>query len=139
MNPWPLPEFLLIVAAIVTIAWEPRPGPLRRVPARLRIRHSRFFAAAWVATAAASWLLFRGTTEVCSLVALLAEIGGVTYLAREVYFAQLFEEYRRGAEAIKPFVDLEPLIDQGRSEEYVTAYYKLDGRSAKEAEEDMSV
>ncbi len=132
-------EFLVIAAVVIGAAWEPRKRTVGSIVALLRIRYSTFFDAVWVLVVAAFFLLFWRRSEFWPLLAVLAEIAGVIYLAREVYVAQEFEEYRRGTEAIRPFIEIEMLADQGKYDEYVYTYYKLDGRTRNEADADMSV
>jgi hypothetical protein len=98
-----------------------------------------FFAGVWIAITLGFWWFFWGRSEFWQLLALLMEMAGVTYLAREVYIAQGFEEYRRVTSEVKPFVYLEPLADQGKYQEYVTEYYRICGRAPREAEVDIAL
>jgi hypothetical protein len=132
-------EFLVIAAAVVGTAWEPRARFLARILTFLGISYPMFFIGVWVALAATFYWLFSGSPGFWPLLAVLTELAGVVYLAREVFMAQYFEEYERGVEALRPFVDLEPLANQGKYDKYVYEYYKLDGRTQDEADADMAV
>jgi hypothetical protein len=69
----------------------------------------------------------------------LVEIAGVTYVTREVYMAQDFERYRRVVGELKAFVDLEHLAEEGKPEAYLSEYYRLDGRSQRQADTNISL
>lgn len=128
-----------LVAATAAAAWEPRPRWLLRALRSSGLRSvSLLFLGIWIALALSFCFYFWGRQGFWQLLASLVEIAGVTYLAREVYIAQEFEEYRRVTGALKPFVELEPLVERGKLEEYVVEYYKLDGRPESEAQADIS-
>ncbi len=130
-------EFLLIASLVVATAWRSWRGPFLRVAKEFDIsyRIPRFALGIWLILAGAFCALFWREREFTQLLALLLELGGVTYLAREVYVAQHLEQYLASIEKVRQFVALESLIDD---KEYARAYYKLDHKTQKEAEDDIS-
>jgi hypothetical protein len=133
-------SFLSIVALVAIAAWEPRPRHVVQALASCGMKRiSTIFTIVWIAIAIIFGSYFHKTAEFWQLSALLAEIAGAIYLAREVFIAQQFEEYERVAGELESIVDLEALIEQGKYREYITQYYQIGGgMTAREVEDYLS-
>jgi hypothetical protein len=145
MNVMPLAkvaEFLLIASLVVGTEWGRASIvlALKSIIKALKTRRvvfpiSKFVVGIWILVVGTFCALFWQEPEFARLFALLIELAGVTYLAREVYLAQESERYQRKIAKVRQYLALESLTDNN---EYIREYYKLSSWTAKEAEDDIS-
>jgi hypothetical protein len=121
-----------LAALVAAAAWEPWRG---YVPAPGK--KTLVFGALWLVAALTTWRVYWGRSTFWDVVALLVELAGVTYLAREVCVAREGEASRKGMARLEPFLALEAFADHGDYDEYITRFYKLDGMADKQAQADI--
>jgi hypothetical protein len=118
-------KFGLIVCLVVATAWHDQ---VVRLAASLRLKGkvSYLFAIVWLGIAALFWSLFWKTAEFWQLLALLTEIAGATFLAKEVSFAQQLEEFNRLARQEHLITQIKlPLNNDSDAEQYIKKVYAI--------------
>jgi drug/metabolite transporter (DMT)-like permease len=121
---------LSVVALLVMVAaWQPR---IRNIEGRLNNAGIKYIAPVfylvWIVTALLFYLFFKGVSERWELLCLFLELAGVTFLAREVNYAQTFEERKNDLEKFYELKELEP-------NDYFRRYYEIAGNSKLAVEE----
>jgi hypothetical protein len=128
-------EFIGLSVLVFIAAWEP-PATWLRKAAHIR-RKAVLFGALWLIIAVMYWWLFRLETNAWSSLFFLVELGGITYLGKEVNIAQAIEQYKMDVRRdLIPFLQLDHLIDEGKLDEYVAEYDKMDLKGHTQAEVD---
>jgi hypothetical protein len=127
-------EFVGLSVLVFIAGWDPGGTLLRKAHIRKKAVIS---GALWLIITVVYWWLFRLETNAWSSFFFLVELGGITSLAKEVYVAQAVEQYERDVRRdLIPFLQLDHLIDEGKLDEYVVEYHKLDLKGHAQAEVD---
>lgn len=125
MNVSPAGAFVMAALFVAVAAWGPRGQRARAFAKMLQFASiGKFYPTVLVTTLVAYVAASFRSPQFLPALFSLAEVAGVIYLAREVYWAQTLESLHH---RLGRLVDLEPLAKASRHAEYFDEYFRIDG------------